>query len=201
MIVAVWLGAFYCAVLTGGACAQPPVVNKSDIANLLSDARSIKEEIKILTQKQWNAVEENAKVKFHPAFDGEYHFFIGEKDGRVAGYVVMDTVYGRRGPIQYMLSLDPDGKIKEVVLLDHSERLGKPSAMRRFLRQFAGKTARDKLRLKKDIHAVTGATVSSRSISNGIRKAIHVFNEIYMDNRRDHSDAAKKRGRVSILHY
>lgn len=189
VIITVWLSAFSCAVLTGGVCAQPPVVNKAVIANLLADAHYIKEEIKVLTQKQWDAVEENAKVEFHPAFDGKYHFFVGEKDGQIVSYAVIDIVYGKRGPIQYMLSLDPAGKIKDVILLDHSERLGKPAAMRRFLRQFKGKTARDRLRLKKDIHAVTGATVSSRSISNGIRKAVHVFNEIYVNDLQGGRDA------------
>lgn len=188
-MITVWLSVSFCAVLTGGVCAQPPVVNKAVIANVLSDAHYIKEEIKVLTQKQWDAVEKNAKVELHPALDGKYHFFIGEKDGQIVSYVVIDVVYGKRGPIQYMIILSPGGKIKEVVLLEHSERLGKPSAVRRFLRQFTGKTVRDKLRFKKDIHAVTGATVSSRSISNGIRKAVHVFNEIYVNDLQDRREA------------
>jgi Na+-translocating ferredoxin:NAD+ oxidoreductase RnfG subunit len=46
---------------------------------------------------------------------------------------------------------------------------------RRFLDQFRGKTARSPLRLNKDILNITGATVSSRAVTLGVKKALVAF--------------------------
>jgi Na+-translocating ferredoxin:NAD+ oxidoreductase RnfG subunit len=78
-----------------------------------------------------------------------------------------------------MLSLDPAGKIVDVVVLEYKEKRGLPVAKGRFLKQFVGKTMQNKLKLRKDIRGVSGATISSRSMTNGIRKLVYVFNEFY----------------------
>ena len=171
VITVVWLGVLACAAVpASGIYAQPPIVNEATLMGILPDSHNIKEVT-------------------HSSLDGRYQFFVGEKDGRIVGYAVMDTVNGKNGPIQYVFSLDKDGKVRNVVLLEHSERMGGPSTIRRFLRQFKGKDVRNKLRLKQDVHAVTGATVSSRSITDGIREAVHVFNEIYVNNGQDRPES------------
>lgn len=145
----------------------------------LPDAEDIKEEIRMLTAEQKKAIEEKAKVDFDPLFDREFHFFIGRTNGYLVGYAIKDTIRGKWGPIHYMLSLDPAGKIVDVVVLEYKEKRGLPVAKGRFLKQFVGKTMQNKLKLKKDIRGVSGATISSRSMTNGIRKLVYVFNEFY----------------------
>jgi len=78
-----------------------------------------------------------------------------------------------------MLALEPDGKVKDAVVLELKERRGRPVKERRFLDQFFGKTIQDPIKLNKDIKGVAGATISSRGMSNGIRKLVYVFNELY----------------------
>ena len=105
--------------------------------------------------------------------------FIAEKDGKVVGYAVEDRVKGKWGPIDYMLGFDPDGKIKDVIVMELKERRGRPVKERRFLDQFKGKSIQEPIKLNKDIKGVAGATISSRGMSNGIRKLVYIFNELY----------------------
>lgn len=149
---------------------------------LLPAAQEIKQEIKVLTAEQKQAIEEKAKVKLDPQLDKEFTFFIGSANGQVMGYVIRDTVKGKWGPIHYMLGLDLKGRITDTVVLEYREKRGRPVAKRRFLKQFVGKTVQDKIKLNKDIRGISGASISSRGMVNGIRKSVHVFNKVYAEN-------------------
>lgn len=150
------------------------------LKSLLPDAQEIKEETIVLTDEQKQSVSEKAGVKFDPAFDKEFQTFIGMSNGVVAGYAIKNAVKGKHGLIHYMVAMDPDGKITKVMVLEYSEKRGKPIAKNRFLKQFKGKTIGDRIKLKKDIRGVTGASISSRGMTKGIRKLVHVINEIYV---------------------
>lgn len=146
---------------------------------LLPEAQDIKEETKILTDTQKQAISKNADVQFNPELDKEYHFYIGQANGQIVGYAVENTVKGKWGPIRYILALDPEGKIKDVLILELKEKRGRPVKERKFLDQFLNMTISDPIRLKKDIKGITGATISSKGMSDGIRKIVYVFNELY----------------------
>lgn len=146
---------------------------------LLPEVKEIKEETRVLTPEQKKIVEEKAEVKLDPTLDKEFNFYIGESDGQILGYVINDTVKGKWGPIHYMLALEPDGKIKDALVLELKERRGRPVKERRFLEQYFGKTITDPIKLNKDIRQISGATISSRGMTNGIRKLVYVFNELY----------------------
>ncbi len=146
---------------------------------LLPQAQDIKEETKALSEEQKQSISKMAEIEFDPELDKEYHFYIGRADGQIVGYAVIDTVKGKWGPIHYMLSIEPDGRIKDIVVLELKERRGRPVKERKFLDQFIGKTLQDPIKLKKDVKGVSGATISSRGMSNGIRKIVYVFNELY----------------------
>ena len=49
----------------------------------------------------------------------------------------------------------------------------------RSIRQFIGKDSEDPIRLRKDIQGITGATISSRGMTDGVRKLIYVFAHFY----------------------
>lgn len=149
------------------------------LKTLLPNAQETKEEVKVLTEEQKKAIGKKADIQFDLELDKEFHVFIGNTNGQIVGYAIKDTVKGKWGPIHYMLSLDTDGKIVDAMVLEYKERRGRPVAERRFLDQFVGKTIDDQIKLKRDIKAVAGATISSRGMSDGIRKLVYVFNELY----------------------
>ncbi len=150
------------------------------LKSILPDAAETKEEVKTVSDQIKSDIEKEAKIKLNPEYDKDFHFFIGSTNGKVVGYAVKDTVKGKWGPIYYMLALEPDGKVKDAIVLEYQEKRGKPVANRRFLDQFVGKSIADEIKLKKDIKGVSGATISSMGMTNGIKKLIFVFNKFYV---------------------
>ncbi|MFN4227321.1 MAG: RnfABCDGE type electron transport complex subunit G [Candidatus Ratteibacteria bacterium] len=85
---------------------------------------------------------------------------------------------GYGGYIYLKIGLDNENKIKKVKVKQHNETpgLGSKITQDSFLNQFIGKT-KDEIYLKKDkiegkIDTITGATISSRAITDGIRKLL-----------------------------
>ncbi len=146
---------------------------------LLSGAEVVQEETQILTEQQKQSIAKAAQIEFDPELDKEFHFYIGKSKGEVVGYAVEDFVKGKWGNIHYMVGLNPEGKVTDVVVLKLQERRGRPVKEKRFLGQFMGKGKHDPVMLKRDIKGVAGATISSRGMTNGIRKILSIFNEFY----------------------
>lgn len=91
------------------------------------------------------------------------------------GRIYIGSAKGYAGTVQVLFGLDKDNKITKVRILSHKETpgLGSKIADISFLKQFTGKMP-DKLVLKKDdprgdIDAISGATISSRSVINAIK--------------------------------
>ncbi len=91
------------------------------------------------------------------------------------GYAFEDTVIGKWGMIHYLAGLDTNGAVSRIIILDYQEIRGRPIAKPRFLRQYQGKTIKDTLQLRKDIDGITGATISSNSLTEGVRKIIYIY--------------------------
>ena len=132
----------------------------------------------VLTPQQQADISQNADVLFGESHHASLRLYTVKDNGRIAGYVFEDQVIGKWGPIHYAVSLSPDGKIIEVTVLDYQEIRGKPVAKNRFLKQYKNKTVQNPLKLRKDIDGVTGATISSRSLTDGVRKILYIFEMI-----------------------
>ncbi len=91
------------------------------------------------------------------------------------GYAFVDEVWGYWGPIRFVVCLDPGGVVLDVVVLELREARGRPIAGHRFLRQYRGRRPGEPLRLGREIHGVTGATVSSRAVTDGVRRVLDRF--------------------------
>ncbi|MBP9733894.1 MAG: FMN-binding protein [Candidatus Omnitrophica bacterium] len=144
-------------------------------------ADEFREELKRLDEDQMRLIGEQSEVTLDPAKDSRFFFHIAKAGGKTVGYAVEDAVRGKWGLIHYLLALDTEGRVLDVTVLEYRERRGKPVAERRFLKQFVGKDTGSELRLAKDIRGVTGATISSRGVTDGIRKLVHVFRLFYVD--------------------
>lgn len=90
------------------------------------------------------------------------------------GKAIAVSPRGYGGPIEMMVGIDEKGKISGVKILSHRETpgLGANIVKPKFLEQFKGKTLKDPIEPKKDIDAVTGATISSRAVCAGVKEAL-----------------------------
>jgi len=142
---------------------------------------AVEKEVRELSESDRIAIEQQAGIKFDPELDKAFTFYISRVDDAVAGYAVEDRVKGKWGIMHYMLFFNIDGTIRDVVVLEYQEKRGRPVAKERFRKQFRGKTIDDRIQLRKDIRGVSGATISSKGMTDGIRKMVHVFNRLYQD--------------------
>ena len=99
-------------------------------------------------------------------------------NGELDGYAYLGQAMGRSQPFGYAVKLDPEGAVRELAITEYHSPRGAEIRQARFADQFVGKKASDELRLGRDIDAVSGATINSKSITEGIRQALIVFEEL-----------------------
>ncbi|MDD3411967.1 MAG: FMN-binding protein [Eubacteriales bacterium] len=94
--------------------------------------------------------------------------------GQPVGYAAMVTVQGYAGPIEVTLGVDSSGALKGVSVggpeFKETEGLGAKSREPDFTDQFIGK--RPPLTLGSDVDAISGATVTSKAVVNGVNAAL-----------------------------
>ena len=90
----------------------------------------------------------------------------------LVGLIFMFDVIGQSQPITFAVGVTPAGALQDVQVMMYREPQGDEIQERRFRRQFTGKRLSDPISLGKDIDAISGATISSRSASYAARKAL-----------------------------
>jgi len=110
-----------------------------------------------------------------PVLDERVTFVEGERDGETVGWVYVGSEKGLYEPITFAVGITPGGSVKDVEILVYRESRGGEVSRRRFLNQYRGKGPGSPLRLNLDILNITGATVSSRSVTLGVKKALAAF--------------------------
>ncbi len=81
-----------------------------------------------------------------------------------------------------MVGITPEGKVFTVEILVYRESKGSEVRRKRFNAQYEGKTSLDPIRINKDIINVTGATMSVRSVSAGVKRALVLAEEFYLNH-------------------
>lgn len=95
--------------------------------------------------------------------------------------LIMDEV-GKYYPITHVVAIRSDGTVKDVRVMVYRESIGHQVRKKRFLKQFFNKTSRDNLQVDRTIHGITGATMSSWSVTEGVRRAL-AYTDYFVFNR------------------
>jgi hypothetical protein len=117
------------------------------------------------------------RLGYNPARDA-YTFFIARTGNRIDGYALFDEENGEHLPISFAVKLSPQGVVERQEIVAYREPRGDEVRDSRFRRQFVGKSARDPLVTDDDIIAISGATISSRAMAVGVRRAVVLFEEL-----------------------
>ncbi len=108
-----------------------------------------------------------------------YSSWIAERAGLVMAHAVLLNVVGKEQPITFLVAVGVDGTVRGVEVLIYRESEGSEIRSGRFIRQFVGKTLTAPLKLGRDIEAVSGATLSSRSTAYAVKKALALIETVY----------------------
>ena len=112
----------------------------------------------------------------------EYTFFVATSHGHTDGYALFDEQLGQHEPISFATFFDPEGRIQRVEVVAYREPFGDAIRAERFRKQFVGRDGQSHFRPGDDIDAISGATISSRSMCVGVERAAAIFDETIRRN-------------------
>ncbi len=95
--------------------------------------------------------------------------------GNVIGLFVFDRVIGKHLYIDYTVALDPGGRVRRVDILQYREFYGGEVRQASWLAQFVGKTAASPLQVDGDIRNISGATLSSHHVTEGVKRILRSY--------------------------
>ena len=98
--------------------------------------------------------------------------------GKPMGWFFIDQVIGKKELITYALGINLDGSVQQVQIIEYLEVYGSQVRYPNWRDQFVGKTVKSPLRLDEDIANITGATLSSRHLTDGIRRLVFLHQSI-----------------------
>lgn len=111
-----------------------------------------------------------------------------DEKGDIVGWCLPVSTRGYSGQIRLLVGVANDGKITGIEVLEHNETPGLGSKIKdigykqtepEFLRQFKGKTAGElvfvKSRQMRGVQAISQATISSKAVTEGVKKSIEEF--------------------------
>ena len=93
-------------------------------------------------------------------------------DGSLAGWFIVDEVIGKHEFITYAVGLSPDGRVTGVEILSYRETHGGQVREADWRARFVGKSLADSFKLNDDIPNITGATLSCRNVTDGVKRLL-----------------------------
>ena len=95
-----------------------------------------------------------------------------QSGGSVAGYFYSDHVIGKHLLIDYTVALDADGRVRRVDILAYRESYGGEVRDASWLQQFVGKSSHSQVQVNSDIRNISGATLSSTHLAEGVKRVL-----------------------------
>jgi hypothetical protein len=88
------------------------------------------------------------------------------------GFFIVDSVVGKHERINYAVAIDAGGAVRGIEILTYNESYGYEVRNADWRAQFRGKTAASALQLGSDIQNVTGATLSCKHVTQGVKRLL-----------------------------
>ena len=149
-----------------------------DAAKLMfPNSERIEQSVLTLTADQKATVEERIGWHFP---ETSFECYVGRTNGTVDGWALVQNTIGKHKPMTYMVGVDPQGEVVNVEVLVYRESRGSEVRTARFNYQYEGKTVYDPIRINRDIINISGATMSVRSMSAGVKRALVLVDELYL---------------------
>ncbi|MDJ0761496.1 MAG: FMN-binding protein [Myxococcota bacterium] len=158
---------------------------KEAIKYFLPEGSKLSKVSKTIPDDKFEATKKRFRLKKSTDFKekiskGPYTIYVGRDAGGSAKmYILMLDQYWRTCYHKYAIGIEPNGTVKEVVVVDLNCKFAYPINRKSFLKQFKGKNASNRskapVEVGKDIDAVSGATASSDATAIVTRRALALF--------------------------
>lgn len=125
-----------------------------------------------LTREQMRAIEKDSGVRVRLDFERVWR---AEKNGGFLGWFFVDEVLGKHEYITWVLALNPDGSVRHLEVMDYRETYGYEIRDADWRAQFLGKKHGARLKLDDDIKNISGATLSCRHVTDGVKRLLSLY--------------------------
>lgn len=147
------------------------------LKTVLPKSQQVRKELIRLTAEKKELIEQRIGWKFP---EDSFELYIGQTGDKVDGYAMVHNTIGKYKPMTYMVGVDAKGTCTDVELLVFRDAKGSEVGRKRFNAQYDGKTVTDPIRINKDIINISGATMSVRSMSAGVKRVLVLVDEFYL---------------------
>lgn len=125
-----------------------------------------------LTADHLKTIENQFKLKVR---NKKLRISLAWQHSSLIGAMIFDQVLGKHELIDYAVAVSPEGKAQQVELLEFREHYGAEIRSTKWRSQFAGKTAAAPLKLNEDIYNISGATISCRNVTEGVKRVLATY--------------------------
>ncbi len=125
-----------------------------------------------LSAQQMKAIEKDSGVRVRLNSQKVWRAQAGDK---LLGWVIQDEVLGKHEFINWVLALNADGSVRHIEILDYRETYGYQIREAKWRMQFDGKQHGARLKLDEDIKNISGATLSCRHITDGVKRLLSFY--------------------------
>jgi hypothetical protein len=158
---------------SGGRARGEALLAKDEALALAFPGAQVAAKTVFLTEEQARAVRERTGREPPSKL---LTFYAARRDEQIVGYGVIDTHVVRTLPEAFLVVLSPAGVVERVLMLAFYE----PPEYRpsdRWLEQFQGRSAHDTRdwRVGRDVHGLTGATLSAYAVTDALRRITVLF--------------------------
>jgi len=141
---------------------------------LMFPGATFEQDFRALTDAQVAMIEKDAKVDVRSRQFKLWRVSSG-------GWFIVDEVVGKHDFIPFALALDAKGAILDIEILEYRESYGSEVMAADWRAQFKGKANGASLRGGTDIKLISGARLSSRHLTDGVRRLISTFHAAIAD--------------------
>ena len=163
------------ALVAGGVRADDLMTTKEFLKAALGDAAKKGKETVEIAEADKDAIKKKWELEVGKSAT---FFFARDEAGALLRGATIVVEQGKEGPIRVGVVLAKDGKVEKVFILSFDEERGKPAAEQTFLKQYVGKGPDSKLKVGDDVDGITGATITSKAVTEAVRKGIALWNAL-----------------------
>ena len=121
-------------------------------------------------------------VKDLPSKFGKDNLFEIKIEDSLLGYAYIGKAPSKTAEFDYLVLLDKELIVLKAKVLVYREEYGGEIGSKRWLKQFIGKTKTDEVAHGENIIAISGATISVRSMTNAMNNLLKSLNILHSKN-------------------
>jgi Na+-translocating ferredoxin:NAD+ oxidoreductase RnfG subunit len=127
------------------------------------------------TESQKKAIQKQSGIKVRN-LGNRVH--LARQGTNLLGLLVVDHVLGKHEIIDYAVAISSTGTVAQVEILEYRESHGMEIRGEKWREQFKGKSSAAKLRLNDDIYNISGATISCRNVTEGVKRVLATYDVV-----------------------